>query len=136
MPLVKRKKKLRLKQKKQHSPTKSKSSSENKSFNYLYPTLDDPNFNIKIAERKEFYETQYEGGVYPIEEHADKLCNTDFELAPHQMFVRNFLSFQTPYNSLLLYHGLGSGKTCSAIGISEDMRDYLKQMDMNHFIQQ
>ena len=50
------------------------------------------------------------------------------ELAPYQIFVRNFLSFQTPYNSLLLYHGLGSGKTCSAIGVSEEMRDYLKQM--------
>lgn len=72
--------------------------------------------------------------MYPIEEHADKLCNAEFELAPHQMFVRNFLSFQTPYNSLLLYHGLGSGKTCSAIGITEDMRDYLKHMDINQRI--
>jgi hypothetical protein len=47
---------------------------------------------------------------------------------PHQLFVRNFLSFSTPYNSLLLYHGLGSGKTCSAIGIAEEMRAYMKQM--------
>ena len=38
------------------------------------------------------------------------------------------MSFQTPYNSLLLYHGLGSGKTCSAIGVCEEMRDYMKQM--------
>ena len=50
-----------------------------------------------------------------IEEQAKKLCEADFELVPHQLFVRNFLSFQTPYNSLLLYHGLGTGKTCSAI---------------------
>lgn len=134
MPPVKRKKKIRLRQKKTPSPIKSPPTAEHSSFDYLYPALDDPNFNIKIAERKEFHETQYEGGVYPIEEHANKLCNADFELAPHQMFVRNFLSFQTPYNSLLLYHGLGSGKTCSAIGISEDMRDYLKQMDMNQRI--
>ena len=38
------------------------------------------------------------------------------------------MSFQTPYSSLLLYHGLGSGKTCSAIGVCEEMRDYMKQM--------
>ena len=44
------------------------------------------------------------------------------------MFVRNFMSFQTPYNGLLLYHGLGSGKTCSAISISEEMRSYLQQI--------
>ena len=65
-----------------------------------------------------------------IEEVSNKLCNAEFELAPHQMFVRNFLSFQTPYNGLLLYHGLGSGKTCSAISVSEEMRAYLKQMDI------
>ena len=31
-----------------------------------------------------------------------------------------------PYNTLLLFHGLGSGKTCSAIGVTEEMRDYMK----------
>ena len=38
------------------------------------------------------------------------------------------MSFQTPYNSLFLYHGLGTGKTCSAIGITEEMRAYMKQV--------
>ena len=47
---------------------------------------------------------------------------------PNQLFVKNFLSFQTPYNSLLLYNGLGTGKTCSAIGIAEEMRSYMKQV--------
>lgn len=103
-------------------------SSEQDKYTYLYPNLDDKNFNIKIAERREFYETKYDGSIKPIEEEAEKLCNKEFELAPHQMFVRNFLSFQTPYNSMLLYHGLGSGKTCSAIGVGEEMRDYLKQI--------
>ena len=97
-------------------------------YGYLYPSLDDPNFTSKISQRKEFYDTRYEKPVGSIEEVSDKLCNAEFELAPHQMFVRNFLSFQTPYNGLLLYHGLGSGKTCSAISVSEEMRAYLKQM--------
>ena len=102
---------------------------------YLYPNLNDPNFNIKIAEKKEFNDTKYDGEIYKnIKEHADELANADFELSPHQAFVKNFLSFQTPYNSLLLYHGLGSGKTCSAIGVSEEMRDYLKQMGMSRRI--
>ena len=96
--------------------------------NYLYPNLNDPNFNIKIAEKKEFNDTQYDGKITDVEKQAEILCNADYELAPHQLFVRNFLSFQTPYNSLLLYHGLGTGKTCSAISVSEEMRDYLTQM--------
>ena len=98
---------------------------------YLYPNLNDPNFNIKIAEKKEFNDTKYDGELKDIKTQAEILSKADFELAPHQAFVRNFLSFQTPYNSLLLYHGLGSGKTCSAIGVCEEMRDYLKQMGIN-----
>lgn len=98
-------------------------------FEYLYPNLEDPAFNVKIAERKEFNDTKYDGKIYAdIENQSNILCNAEFELAPHQLFVRNFMSFQTPYNGLLLYHGLGSGKTCSAISVSEEMRDYLKQM--------
>ena len=69
-----------------------------------------------------------------IEEQAEKLCNADFDLVPHQIFVRNFLSFQTPYNSLLLYHGLGSGKTCSAISVSEEMRTYMNQLGITQRI--
>ena len=95
---------------------------------FLYPSLNDPNFIVKIAEKKEFNDTRYDGKIYDIEEQSNLLANAEFELAPQQAFVRNFLSFQTPYNSLLLYHGLGSGKTSSAIGVCEEQRDYLKQM--------
>ena len=96
---------------------------------YLYPNLSDKNFNIKIAVKKEFNDTKYDGTIYEnIKKQADILAKADFELQPHQAFVKNFMSFQTPYNSLLLYHGLGSGKTCSAIGVCEEMRDYMKQM--------
>ncbi len=99
----------------------------------LYPNLSDKNFNIKIANKKEFSDTKYEGPDFSktLKEQSDILANADFELQPHQAFVKNFMSFQTPYNSLLLYHGLGSGKTCSAIGVCEEMRDYMKQMGIN-----
>ena len=96
---------------------------------FLYPNLNDPNFNIKIAEKAEFADNKIDGTVYEdVKKRAEELANADFELAPHQMFIRNFMSFQTPYNSMLLYGGLGSGKTCSAIGVAEEMREYMKQM--------
>lgn len=97
-----------------------------KEYDYLYPSLNDPEFNAKIAMRKEFNDTQFDGGIYNIEKKANEMCNARFELAPHQLFVKNFLSMDTPYKSLLLYHGLGTGKTCSAIGIAEEMRKYMK----------
>jgi len=97
----------------------------------LYPNLNDPNFILKIAEKKEFNDTKYNGEIRDIKEYADILSKADFEISPHQAFVRNFMSFQTPYNSLLLYHGLGTGKTFSSIGVCEEMRSYLKQIGMS-----
>jgi hypothetical protein len=103
-------------------------------YDFLYPELNDPNFNIKIAKRKEFNDTKYDGTIHDIKKQADILCKSDFELMPHQLFVKNFLSLHTPYNSLLLYHGLGTGKTCSAIGIAEEMRRYTKQVGLKKTI--
>ena len=102
-------------------------------YAFLYPLLDDANFNNKIAIKKEFFDTKYQkredSDWDNIEEITNSLCkDRDFELSPHQKFVRNFLSFKTPYNSLLLFHGLGSGKTCSAISVCEEMRVYSKQL--------
>jgi len=111
-----------------------KSALKEDEYDFLYPDLNDPNFNIKIYRHKEFNDTRYDGTIYEIKEQAEKMCSAEFELLPHQLFVKNFLSFQTPYNSLLLYHGLGTGKTCSAIGISEEMRQYMKQVGIKQRI--
>ncbi len=46
----------------------------------------------------------------------------EFTLLTHQKLVRDYLNVYTPYRGLLLYHGLGSGKTCSSIAISEGMK--------------
>jgi len=109
----------------------SENLKNNETITFLYPELNDPNFNIKIAKYKEFNDTQYDGKIYDIKEQANQLCNAEFELLPHQLFVKNFLSMQTPYNCLLLYHSLGTGKTLSSIGIAEEMRAYMKQVGFN-----
>jgi len=107
---------------------------ENRNYDFLYPSLDDPNFNIKIAEKREFFDTGTNIEIKDVKEEADIICNIKPELAPHQQFVRNFLSFQTPYNSLLLFHGLGTGKTCAAISVAEEQREYLMQLNLNQRI--
>ena len=45
-----------------------------------------------------------------------------FNLLTHQKVVSDYLNLYTPYRGLLLYHGLGSGKTCSSIAIAEGMK--------------
>jgi hypothetical protein len=47
----------------------------------------------------------------------------DFSLMTHQQIVRDYLNLYTPYRGLLLYHGLGSGKTCSSIAIAEGLKN-------------
>ena len=51
-----------------------------------------------------------------------KQRSEDFSLMTHQKIVRDYLSLYTPYRGLLLYHGLGSGKTCSSIAIAEGLK--------------
>jgi hypothetical protein len=118
----------------QHEKEEYDTMKDNKEYDFLYPHLNDPNFNIKIASRKEFNDTKYDGKIRDIKTYSNKLCKSDFELSPHQLFVKNFLSLNTPYNSLLLYNGLGTGKTCSSIGIAEEMRSYMKQVGITQRI--
>ena len=49
--------------------------SESSDYNYLYPNLNDPNFNIKLSEKKEFYDNQYDGTIEDIKTKSDILCN-------------------------------------------------------------
>jgi hypothetical protein len=65
-----------------------------------------------------------------MEENKDNIsCDTigqtgtDFSLLTHQKIVRDYMNVYTPYRGLLLYHGLGSGKTCTSIAIAEGMKN-------------
>jgi hypothetical protein len=50
------------------------------------------------------------------------------DLFPQQKLVRDFMSDQSPYRGLLLYHGLGVGKTCASIAISQTITDPDKEV--------
>ena len=45
--------------------------------------------------------------------------SSGFRLMPHQRLVRDFMAERSPYRGLLLYHAMGSGKTCTAIAVTE-----------------
>ena len=53
-------------------------------------------------------------------------CDRDdsgkFALMAHQKIVRDYINLYTPYRGLLLFHGLGSGKTCTSIAIAEGIK--------------
>lgn len=91
----------------------------------LYPSINDVNINDNINDRFEF--------DIPIIREKNSCDNTDFKLAPYQIFLKNFICNDTPYNSILIYHGTGTGKTCSAVGIAENFRD-IYQIPENRII--
>ena len=52
----------------------------------------------------------------------DRRNAEQFGLLTHQKIVKDYLNLYSPYRGLLLYHGLGSGKTCSSIAIAEGLK--------------
>lgn len=60
----------------------------------------------------------------------EDVCNTksdSVELFSHQKFIKDYIQFTSPYRGLMVYHGLGTGKTCSAVAAAEIM---LKNMNV------
>ena len=54
----------------------------------------------------------------------------EVSLLTHQKIVRDYINLYTPYRGILLYHGLGSGKTCSSIAIAEGIKSERKVIIM------
>ena len=52
----------------------------------------------------------------------DDSINAEFSVMPHQQIVVDYLNTYSPYRGLLLYHGLGSGKTCASIAVAERLK--------------
>ena len=44
------------------------------------------------------------------------------------------MSSDTPYNSLLLFHGTGTGKTCSSISIAEQYSEEIMRQNKKNIV--
>jgi len=97
-----------------------------------YPLLNDINFNYKLQKHPQFNKFFNVNDRYILEEmmkKTDEKCNSTggYIFKKIQLFVSSFLSLNTPYNGLLLYHGVGVGKSCSSILIADNFRNYVKK---------
>ena len=85
-----------------------------------YPSTDDPLFLQKLLRKQEFAENKQLSVAESIRKGIDPCKGSKgFELSPTQRFIGQYLSPKTPYMSALLFHGVGVGKTCSAITVAE-----------------
>lgn len=77
-----------------------------------------------MQNKKDFPKWVYE--TFKIHSSCDKKNdkkNNKFKFSNEQKFIRDYLGHDSPYRGLLLYHGLGTGKTCAAIALSENLKD-------------
>jgi superfamily II DNA or RNA helicase len=99
---------------------------------YSYPETSDPELQKKIYEKREFYYhktperpelTDYDD----IQEYRDNICARNFTLHEHQTMLSNFINPDTPYKGVIIFHGLGSGKTCVGITIAEKFKPLVQK---------
>jgi superfamily II DNA or RNA helicase len=84
-----------------------------------YPEISDEEFYEKINKIYKKYTIKKKPKTF------EQICfPKHFNLQLPQQFVSNFINPKTPYKSLLLYHNIGSGKSCSAIRIAEEWKYY------------
>jgi hypothetical protein len=91
-----------------------------------YPEIKDDDFYEKIYLKKEFRDYEIKD---KINWDKKKEIVKNFSLEPQQLFLRNYISPDTPYNGILIFHGTGVGKTCTAISIAEGFKKTLKNMN-------
>lgn len=60
--------------------------------------------------------------------HSSDNTKTFLYQDPNQMLMRNYISQHTPYESMLLFHGLGSGKSCTSITVAEGFKEYVNNL--------
>ena len=91
-----------------------------------YPFIDDNEYTTYPS--KSLEEVIY----YKKEFNENKLTSSESrptktgQLMKHQKIVSRYMSVTTPYDGLLLFHAMGSGKACSAVGIGEQIKSQNK----------
>lgn len=100
--------------------------------NHSYPSPSNKNFQKDIFEKREFaihaiparnIIKNYED----IKEYRDNICARDFKLTETQNLLSNFINPNTPYRGLLIFHGVGTGKTCVSIAIAEKFKPMVEK---------
>lgn len=110
--------------------------------NYSHPEQDDPNIQYKLYKKREYYynkipnrpeitdDTEYS----IIKDYRDNTCARPFTLHKHQGMLSNVINPDTPYKGIIVYHGLGSGKTCVGVAIAEKFKPMVQKYNTKIYI--
>lgn len=56
---------------------------------------------------------------------TEEVTIASLKLFPHQKFIKDYIQFKSPYRGLLIYHGLGVGKSCTSIAAAEMLLNHM-----------
>jgi hypothetical protein len=116
-------------------------------YTKYYPSILDPDFSKKIAghalfkkyksevnqERLDNLYRAFDTNEKPLEDSKKQNINI-FILKTITKMLRNFMSPYSPYRSLLIYHEMGVGKTCTAITIAESLKNIVKNSNTKIYV--
>lgn len=88
----------------------------NEEFDLFNFYEDDKTLEQVLYDKKEFRDLKLSSA-------ENEKLNEDDILFKHQKVISRFLSNFTPYDGILLFHEMGTGKTCAAFGVVENIRD-------------
>lgn len=106
---------------------------------YSHPELNDDDFQNSIYHKREFYyhkipkRPEFKNNN-EIEEYRNDICKGEMKLREQQIILSNFLSPDFPYDGLLIMHGTGTGKTCTAISIAEQYKEQIKKYNTKIYV--
>lgn len=100
--------------------------------NFSYPEPSDVDLQEKLYKKLEL--NSYKVPSRPdiktyadLKQYRDNICGRPFELAEHQQMLANYINPDTPYRGILIQHGLGTGKTATAITIAERFKEQVSK---------
>lgn len=117
----------------------NKNSEELMKIEYIYPDPSDKNLQYKLYQKRELYYNKIAKrpditDYNDIKEHRDNICGGDFVLHDHQALLSNFINPDTPYKGIIVFHGVGTGKTCAAIAIAEKFKTMVQKYNTKIYI--
>ena len=107
---------------------------------FSYPEPDDPDLLAKIFKKREFYyyhvpQRDKMKTYEDIQKYRAMNCKKgELEPREQQAILPNYISPNTPYKGVILMHGVGSGKTMSAIRIAEQFKDQVKKYNTKIYV--
>ena len=107
---------------------------------FSYPDPQDSEMLAKIFKKREFYYNRvpkrdkmetYED----IQKYRDANCKKgEVEPREQQAIIPNFINPNTNYRGVILMHGVGSGKTMTAIRVAEQFKDQVKKYNTKIYV--